>query len=834
MRTAVRPRSRLLATAVALVIAIPSIIGFSVPMAVAAEDPADLSSYAPPGTVNIGPNAQVLTDTAQQLAPRLVDTDLGESPMRLWVAGNLGADAGGQVTLTLRKTAAVHRVVVFPRADPGFYGVYFPIDYTVSLLDAAGASLWSTRITHPDSPENIIDAPDVVDLPTPTEARQVRIDVLKRQAREGGIFQLSEVAVFADPPAPPVDYQPAGTINLARTSAVTASSSYEKPDETWSAAFAVNGVDGPADGWSTDPYERNQDPLKPAAVTLQLRCTSDLARVVVYPRQANFPKDLGIDVSSDGTTWTSIGRSLGNPGIQDEPQVFDAPAGTTARFVRLNVETRNGPSGNDGYLAQISELAAFGTAENCVTLVKPALLLEPGMTDDSWFDALTPASTYSVSSSKPQVATVDSSGAITARKKGTTAVTLKAGEHTLTVPVTVVPQVERVGDEFSISAFWPPTVDHVDDEQYRNMADAGIDLIENVQAETITTEQNLKLAALAHEYGMQIVAQDGAVSPSLTTMSAADAAAYAKRFMNVPGIGGVFLVDEPADATDYAQSYNAIREAAPEYYPHLNFFPYNVYGSASDGVAAMQKWLDATGSHSIDGPEYLMYDRYPFEVSRTTYEEMFTNLNTVRELGLKNDIKTSTYLQSIGITDYMRRPTAEEIRYEANVALAYGYKQLSYFTWWTPTKRSQDFTDGIMTADGEKTDLYAPVQQLNAEIHALGPTLMRLDAEEVYLAGAAYGQATVPADWFVQPVSTGDLVISRMVDRKNGDEYLFVVNNSFTDGQDMTLRIGDSVKAVREVKRSNGKTGGRITLSDGSLLTDRLAASEGVLYKLER
>ena len=314
-------------------------------------------------------------------------------------------------------------------------------------------------------------------------------------------------------------------------------------------------------------------------------------------------------------------------------------------------------------------------------------------------------------------------------------------------------------------------------------------------------------------------------------MTADEAAAWAQRYTNVPGVGGFYLVDEPLDATAYATAFNAIRAAAPEYYAHLNFFPYWFYGSEEANDAAMQAWLDATGPRVMSDRDYLMYDQYPFQESGTDTASLLTNLNTVRELGLKNQVKTAMYLQSIGIPGNLRRPVPDEIRYEANLAMAYGYKQLSYFTWWTPTDRGEPFTDGIMTAAGEPTDLYAPVQALNSEIHALGPTLMRLDATEVYVAGTAHGQTVVPDDFFVQPTGDADLVLSRMVDRESGEEYLFVVNNTFTDAQDAVLDFADPGLGLQEVSRLDGTLGETIELAD-SVLTRNLAASEGVLFKV--
>lgn len=64
-------------------------------------------------------------------------------------------------------------------------------------------------------------------------------------------------------------------------------------------------------------------------------------------------------------------------------------------------------------------------------------------------------------------------------------------------------------------------------------------------------------------------------------------------------------------------------------------------------------------------------------------------------------------------------------------------KAFQYFAWGTPTNGVPEnaFTSGIVDAQGNPTELYEPVCQINREIHALGTTLVKLDALEVYHSG---------------------------------------------------------------------------------------------------
>ncbi|MEQ7005409.1 discoidin domain-containing protein [Actinopolymorpha sp. B17G11] len=666
-----------------------------------------------------------------------------------------------------------------------------------------------------------------------TKPRRAVAAALVVMAATWGLANAPAGALAAPSEPSPSDvssYAPEGTTNLAPDATVTTSSSYEMPSETWAMSYLNNEVAGSADGWSTNPYEKVQDPATPAWVQYDLGASHHLGRVVVFPRQKSFPADYRIEVSSDGDDYRSVYTSTGNADDRAEPEVIDL-TDVEGRYLRLYVTLRNGAPSGDGYLVQLSELAVFGTlAEVILSIDKPALLLETGAVEPLSYDARAPGGLPEVvwSSSDPGVAQVDGDGTVTAAAPGEAVITLAApdlGEST-SIPVEVRDHVERMGDKFEISAFWPPTPDHINDIQYSYLGDAGID---SVMANDLhpTKEINLEMARLAHKYGLNVTINDSRFGSNLLNLTDEEIRDLVSEYTNVPGVGGFYILDEPFDPDPYARVFNAIKDAAPEYDAHLNFLPSSVYASEAEYAQVMQGWLDLTGARG-----YLMYDRYPFGTADNSldYTGFLTNMNTVRKVGLANGVKTAQYLQAVGIPGGFRRPNETEIRYEANMALAYGYKGLSYFTWFTPTNRSQTFTDAIITADGQKTDLFEPVKQLNSEIHALGPTLMRLDAKEVYLNGQTFGQQPVPEDFFVHSLSDEDLTFSYLRDRENGRNYLMVVNNSFTQERDVSLRFDEAIGSLEEIDRQSGRTVG-VALDDG-VLDRHLDKGEGVLYAL--
>ncbi|NNC11188.1 hypothetical protein HII28_04755 [Planctomonas sp. JC2975] len=654
------------------------------------------------------------------------------------------------------------------------------------------------------------------------------------------------LAAPASAPPDPTDissYAPDGTTDVALGARVTASSSYEMAGEGWAAAKLINGVlaaNGKPDGWSTNPYDKITDPSKPATVDIALTGDADVQRLVLFPRSdqtygASFPAAYTVSLT-DSSGATVFSQDLTQQQAPTMPVVVDLPQPVTATAIRLAVTQRGGLSTGDGYLVQLSEIAAYGSPVvvppvDSVSIDKPALLLQVGSTSTLPYTATAANGTPVVQwmSSDETVATVDQSGQVTAVGAGTAQVTLAepASGKTAAIPVTVQDHVKRAGDDFMITAFWPMTKDYVNDEQFAALADAGVNFLQVVPTSDLTDKSTqLKMAALAAKYGVQIGIADDRFG-DLLSLSDDQIKAIVGEYKDIPGVGGFYVDDEPSDATAYARVYKDMKEAAPDYYAHLNFLPSGSYGSDQNEANAMQKWVDLVGND-----DYLMYDRYPFgwTANSLDYQGFLGNLDAVRQVGLRNDVKTATYIQSIGVTNGFRRTNAAEIRYETNMAMAYGYKQLSYFTWFSPTNRGEDFTTAIIAPDGTKTDLYQPVQQLNSEIHALGPTLMNLDAEDVYLNGTRYGQQAVPSDFFVQAPSSDNLTFSYLRDKTTGRNFLMVVNNSFPQAIDTHLSFDSAIGSVDEISKQSGDARSVPLTAHG--LDLQLAKGDSVLYGL--
>ena len=95
------------------------------------------------------------------------------------------------------------------------------------------------------------------------------------------------------------------------------------------------------------------------------------------------------------------------------------------------------------------------------------------------------------------------------------------------------------------------------------------------------------------------------------------------------------------------------------------------------------------------------------------------------------------------------------------------------------------------------------MKKLNGEILKMGPTLMNLDARKIYFNGSTYGQEAVPDNFFVHSLDNNDLTFSYMRDKNTGRNYLMVVNNSFIEERDVSLKFADGITGLQEVSKDD-------------------------------
>ncbi len=120
--------------------------------------------------------------------------------------------------------------------------------------------------------------------------------------------------------------------------------------------------------------------------------------------------------------------------------------------------------------------------------------------------------------------------------------------------------------------------------------------------------------------------------------------AIVNRYKNLPGIGGIYLRDEPSQPNVFAPIYKAVVAADPASNPHLNLLPNvggNYYGYVSD-------WVATVGSQNL---KCLSYDMYPFGTSRNSINNaVYDHLDLYRRVGNTWGVNTGYYMQAMEST----------------------------------------------------------------------------------------------------------------------------------------------------------------------------------------
>ncbi|MBQ7699581.1 MAG: discoidin domain-containing protein [Clostridia bacterium] len=358
-----------------------------------------------------------------------------------------------------------------------------------------------------------------------------------------------------------------------------------------------------------------------------------------------------------------------------------------------------------------------------------------------------------------------------------------------------------------ISIFWPPTSEYINDEQYKYMADAEIDWVLGTGDGIGSKADQLKMLELCSKYGIGMCVGDDRFGGNLLKYKPEKIKKLVDEYKDVPGAYGYYMLDEPYNANTFIDAYKALKEADPKGYMHLNFLPGHAYASYEIYESQMNDWLRLCAGAGYP-QEYIMYDMYPFPLEKgsVSWTPMLKNLESVRKVGLKNNVKTAMYIQSVSQTVAFRSLDREETLFEFNIGLAFGIKQFSYFTWFTPYNRNEPFDDGIITHTGVPNEKYTFICEIDKMVHNVGKTLINLDAYEVYETSDTRGAIELlPDGFFVHPTKKSDLTVSYLKDKTTGRNYCMAVNNFFNKKQNTALKFDDSITSLQYVSYEDGQ-----------------------------
>ena len=348
-------------------------------------------------------------------------------------------------------------------------------------------------------------------------------------------------------------------------------------------------------------------------------------------------------------------------------------------------------------------------------------------------------------------------------------------------------------------------------EDYRAMRDAGFDV--SVDGYDSIGEITLSLNR-ARQVGIKLMVAGRQIMdfPAET----------AEAIRNHPALFGYMLGDEPrmADFDTYRHRYHAIRAADSTHLCYQNLFPY--YGDElleTIGAASYEEYLRKFSEIPLPQISFDFYPIWDYDIRPTWYY----TLEAVRRESLRTGVPFWAFVLSTPHVGYPQ-PTLEMLRLQIYSNLAYGAQAIQYFTFRTPPPDdTYDYHNGPITLEGQKTETYNIVRDMNRELHEVIPFFDGCTVERVghllevplgteRFNGAPRGLRRLKV------VGTRGAVVSVL--RQGDKRYLAVVNKDF----ETDLRVDIAFFSPRRplwpkaFAKAPAASSQLLTLSGGNLL----------------
>ena len=268
-------------------------------------------------------------------------------------------------------------------------------------------------------------------------------------------------------------------------------------------------------------------------------------------------------------------------------------------------------------------------------------------------------------------------------------------------------------DIFAIGLWVDPPMDAKAHERYRELSEANFTMVISGKDLKSAKEQ----IKLCEEFGMRVLVNCSGVA--------------VKDLPDGPSVWGYSLADEPAVPRfgELLRQASEIRAMHPGKICYINLLP-NYASPGQLGCAFYGEYVKRFCETLR--PEVLSMDHYPIfkpgkngEAGTDGRGGYIENLETMRVYSLKQGIPFWNFFNSMPYGPHTD-PTEDQLRWQIYSSLTYGAKGLMYFCYSTPV--SPEFPKGgaIIRRDDTRTRHYDQARRLNAELKALGPTLMQL------------------------------------------------------------------------------------------------------------
>lgn len=366
---------------------------------------------------------------------------------------------------------------------------------------------------------------------------------------------------------------------------------------------------------------------------------------------------------------------------------------------------------------------------------------------------------------------------------------------------------EETEDTPVLLGVWVPPLyrltqtDEEADMRYRELKELGVNMTytHHPVHEVYNVNQLLRSLDAAHKHGIKVmvILRPGQLGLSMV-----------EKTKDHPAVMGYNLVDEPGFGSfaQLAKLRDKIKEMADEdkiimcnLFP--NYAPDNFLGTTpTDGKSSyevyVEKYMDMVR------PDVLSFDHYPFLADKTHDSQkiqlMLENFSIIRLYGEKYNVDTWGFVQNSSWQG-TRLPNDDELRFIVHFHLIFGLKSYSYFLYCQPSADPgvEGVFEGMITYEGEKTEVYHRVQKQNQDINAMKGVFMKYDHKvflthnmpEEYVASINESLRVEKYKGIEKIESDGSLLIGCF--EKDGRTGYYVMNFNYEKGVKATIKLDD-------------------------------------------
>lgn len=373
--------------------------------------------------------------------------------------------------------------------------------------------------------------------------------------------------------------------------------------------------------------------------------------------------------------------------------------------------------------------------------------------------------------------------------------------------------------EFPITASYAFYQPFINDRQMELVKEAGF----NNLRQQLSYQDLDSLLVLARKHDINVLASIYEIRDTLKTRKVVE------RYKDNPMVWGFNVMDEPS-ASKFSQ-LAAIQERMLEYAPDQNGFVNLLPAIKPEQLEAHDYRSYVEEYVRTVNPPYISLDIYPIKVSSSDghiYVDncLYRTMSVISDVSKQSKRPFWSYVLCNKHRCYPK-PTEEYLRFQIFTSLGYGAQGLIYFTYTLPDfdREKGEFTDAPIDRNGNPTDVWYMVRNLNREVKNLTDVFLGAEVVNVAHTGARLPQgterlSTLPAPFSIIDSDGEGLMVSHL---RNGDkEYLLIVNRDIHSPQQVYLSRERAVARLYGDGTERLEVAPRFTISPGGYALFRM------------